>query len=148
MRWARILLVLPVLALLGGCGGEPTLEPPEVHYGQAVCDVCAMIVSDERFAAAVVTIEDGRRREYLLDDLGELAQLAAPAGVPAQAYVHDATTLTWVPAEDAFYVRSEEIRSPMAMELLAYAERSAAEAALAELGSGRVLTHEQAFLGR
>lgn len=132
------LLCLGVLLLSAGCGGEATLQPPTVHYGQAVCDACGMIVSDERFAAAEVVIRGGRAVTRLFDDTGEIAGLAAPEGVEYAWYVHDMRTLEWLDARVAVYLRSDELHTPMALGVAAFASREAAEAARAELG-GEVL---------
>ena len=47
------------LILASGCGRRSDTGPPELHYGQDVCAACNMIVSEERFAAAVVARIDG-----------------------------------------------------------------------------------------
>lgn len=144
MRRAVGLLMLSGLpALLLGCGGEATLEPPTVHYGQAVCDVCGMIVSDERFAAAEVVIRDGRAQTRYFDDTGEVFDLEAPAGAEHAWYVHDMRTLEWLDAREAVYLRSEQLHTPMGLGIAAFATRAAAEAARAEFG-GEVLTFDEA----
>ena len=42
-----------------GCADRSADGPPVVHYGQDVCAACNMIVSEERFAAALVVKTDG-----------------------------------------------------------------------------------------
>jgi len=139
-----VLLLTGACLGLGGCGGEPSLKPPVVHYGQAVCHVCGMIVSDERFAAAMVTIEDGRRREYVLDDVGELGDLSPPPGAPCRRYVHDMQSLEWIDAHEAHYLRSGDLHTPMGTGVGAFATLEDAEAARASRG-GEVLTYESLF---
>ena len=126
--WAGVLL------LAGGCGGEATLEPPTIHYGQAVCDLCGMIVSDERFAAAEVVLRDGRAEGRFFDDTGEIFQLEAPEDAEFAWYVHDMRTLEWIEAGEAVFLRSKELRTPMGLGIAAFASRSEAEAAQADFG--------------
>jgi len=122
------------LLLAGGCGGEATLEPPTIHYGQAVCDLCGMIVSDERFAAAEVVIRDGRAETRFFDDTGEIFELEVPEGVEFAWYVHDMRTLEWIEAGEAVFLRSEELRTPMGLGIAAFASRTAAESAQTDFG--------------
>ncbi|MBK7405840.1 MAG: nitrous oxide reductase accessory protein NosL [Phycisphaerales bacterium] len=138
-RW---LGYLPLL-LLFGCGGEPTLDPPTIHYGQDVCDVCGMIVSDERFAAAEVVIRGRRVEVRIMDDTGEIFQLDAPDAAQHAWWVHDCSSLEWVDARDAIYLQSVELRTPMALHLAAFSTREAAAEAQKEHG-GEILTFTQA----
>lgn len=136
LRWLTPALLLAP----GSCGRQETMGPPTIYYGQDVCDACAMIVSDERFAAALVELRDGDVATRLFDDVGEL--LGAEPG-PAEGrvawYVHDMQSLAWLGAQDAFYLRSEALHTPMAFHVAAFATREAAENARGEYG-GDVLT--------
>ena len=40
----------------GGCGREEVVAPPTVDWARDACHVCDMIVSDDRFAAAVLVL--------------------------------------------------------------------------------------------
>jgi copper chaperone NosL len=142
LRAAGLVLLSGLPALLLGCGREATLEPPTVHYGQAVCDVCGMIVSDERFAAAEVVIRDGRAQTRYFDDTGEVFDLEAPAGAEHAWYVHDMRTLEWLDAREAVYLRSEQLHTPMGLHIAAFGTAAGAERARAEFG-GEVLSFEQ-----
>ena len=69
-------LVGPIL--LAGCGGESaTAGPPEISYGRDTCHRCGMIVSDERYAAALVAT-DGTTRVF--DDIGEMVETVRKVG--------------------------------------------------------------------
>ncbi|MEZ4563452.1 MAG: hypothetical protein R2853_12005 [Thermomicrobiales bacterium] len=55
---------------LGSCGGQTeTRLPPKISYDRDTCTRCGMIISDERFAAALVA-PDGSVQ--LFDDVGEV----------------------------------------------------------------------------
>ncbi len=141
------LLCLGSLLLLTGCGKEATLEPPKIYFGQAVCDVCGMIVSDERFSAAEVVIRDGQVVVRAFDDTGEVFGLTVPVGVEYAWYVHDMYSLEWVDARDAVYLRSDELHTPMGLGIAAFATRAAAESAQAELG-GEVLVFDDLWVSQ
>ena len=67
-RWLVLCLLL-LLALAACGGGADTTQPPEILYGQDVCDECDMIISEEKYAAAYWTAEGEARR---FDDVGEM----------------------------------------------------------------------------
>jgi copper chaperone NosL len=120
-----------VLAACSAAFGEP--QPPEIHYGKHICDACGMLISDAKFAAASVE-EDGTARKF--DDIGDLvAFYAAFHDVKVKAYfVHDYPSEKWLRAEAAYFVKSEQIQTPMAHGIAAYADRATAEAAARKYG--------------
>lgn len=137
-RTASLAALLATIGATTGCGPEPTLDAPEVHYGMAVCEVCGMIVSDERYAAAIVMIEDGRSRFVVLDDIGELFDFQPASGTEFRRYVNDQRTLEWVEATEATYLVSDNLKTPMATGVAAFASRQAAAEVLSEFGGSLV----------
>jgi hypothetical protein len=120
-------------ALLAGAGpalwalnARPDEEggPPRIDYGHARCAQCGMVIGDPRFASAV---RDGGAA-FLYDDIGCMlehrgSRLSSGA---ATGFVHDTTTLAWLAADDAWYVRSPRIRTPMNHHIAAFADPAAA----------------------
>ena len=101
-----------------------------------------MVVSDARYAAATL-IESGHTHKF--DDLAEmfLFQAKHPEDVVRAWFVHDYTTETWMRGENAFYVMSSEIHSPMGYGVVAFETREAADAFAAELGASQVFTFDE-----
>jgi nitrous oxide reductase accessory protein NosL len=66
----RLYPILVLALALAACGGAPGAEPtpPTIHYGEDICDICGMIISEERHAASYVT-EDGVGHAF--DDIGD-----------------------------------------------------------------------------
>lgn len=141
-RFAFVIFPLSLVILLAACNSnsnEP--QPPEIHYGEDVCDACGMLISDAKFAAASVE-QDGAAHKF--DDIGDLVgYYAKHAEVKVKAYfVHDYSSEKWLRAENAYFVQSPQIQTPMAHGVAAYADRVAAEAA-AQKFSVKVMTFSE-----
>ncbi|MFW6061124.1 MAG: nitrous oxide reductase accessory protein NosL [Phycisphaeraceae bacterium] len=140
--WITLLMVAGALSL-AGCGGD-AVGPPTVYLGQDVCDECGMIISDERFVAALlVEDEAGRRETRLFDDIGCLVKDEAshPDGASAARYVKSFDQRRWLTLSEAVFVHSEQLQSPMAFGAAAVADRAAAASLQNEVG-GDVLTYD------
>jgi copper chaperone NosL len=128
---------------LAACASGADPLPPDIAYDQDVCDQCGMIISDPRFAAAL-TMADGRSLKF--DDPGEMFEYHRQN--PDQAvrawHAHDYRSGEWIRGEQAFYVFSADLRSPMGYGIAVFAERPAAEAFAHGIG-GQVLGFEQAM---
>lgn len=140
---ALTLLVCVAIAV-GGCGGEAATGPPEIHYGRDACERCGMIISEKPYAAAMRLRENGSRRTALFDDIGEMFDFerSSTDAEIISRYVHDHESGEWIEAENAFYVHSETLQTPMVSGVAALASRDEAEQ-FAEDHSGEVLTFEQ-----
>ncbi len=136
MRTLPILLALTLI--LGACSsGDGTSGPPEIDYGREICLQCGMIISETRYAAAY-RLPDGTERTF--DDLGGLLVYGHEHGElsDADVWVHDVETEAWVRAERAWYVMTRTRRTPMGYGIVAFADRSRAEALAAEVGTEAV----------
>ena len=143
-RIAILMLGLSFI-VIAACGGAAVTSdtPPEIVYGEDVCDQCNMIISDERFAAGlVIEVEPGSYEHRIFDDIGDL--LAYEKAYRNELtivtyYVHDYNSIEWIDGKDAYYIHSEELFTPMGFGLAAVAQGLEAEA-LAEEWNGSVLT--------
>ena len=129
--------------LLAACAPAQAAEPrpPDIAYGQDLCDTCGMIIGEARFAAASLTT-DGRAHSF--DDIGDM--LAYHREHPEEQvrawFVHDYESEAWLRGETAFYVASAQIASPMGHGLAAFADGAAAEAFARERGAEAVAFEE------
>ena len=123
-------------ALLGAAAlacGSP--GPTPIAFGEAACDHCHMTIVDQRFAAELVTRTG---KVFAFDDVGCLATFAV-AGPVEPDQVHSAWVTdfrlpgTLIPAQDAIFLRTDSIRTPMSSNLLAV-PRSAGDSLHAALG--------------
>lgn len=130
-----------VVAACAPTNAEPT--PPDIVYGQEVCDTCGMIISDPKFAAALV-LEDGGSLKF--DDLGDMFvhHMDHPNLKVRAWFVHDYDSEQWIRGETALYVASAAIKAPMGGGLVAFTDRASAEEFAHTLAEAQVLTFDEA----
>lgn len=131
IRATELIIGLATIALanVSGCGRDASTAPPDIQYGASVCAECNMIISDERFASALII--DGERgvETLLFDDIGDqirFEQSKRPQTILAR-WAHDHDSLAWIHAEDAVYLHAEALHTPMASGIAAFADRASAE---------------------
>ncbi len=130
-------LALAVVA--AGCGRTELEGPPELKVGRVECAECGMIVNEERCSSALLIERDGTREHAIFDDLGCMLDYQHAHGGEFRlvgGFVHDHGTRRWVPAATAVYLAadSDDIKTPMASGMVAFADSAAAEAAQAKHG--------------
>ena len=137
---ALLLLVLLTAACSPQQDDEP--GPPEVQYGLDTCDACGMTLDDPRFASATL-LKNGEYRKF--DDIGDMIvyHMDHPDQQVAAWFVHDRDSEEWIRAEEAFYVVSTEIESPMGHGIFAFGTQKAAEEFAAGLSSAQVMNFEE-----
>ena len=114
-------ILLVAFILLAACGSQvDPSQPPEIYYGEDVCSECGMIISDPRFAAAYYTT-DGDSKHF--DDIGGMAvHHAEHQEQIAQFWVHDFDTEQWLKADQAYFVMSDQIHTPMDFGIAAFSD--------------------------
>ncbi|MGQ0604743.1 MAG: nitrous oxide reductase accessory protein NosL [Anaerolineales bacterium] len=138
---AACAIAAAVIAACAPSNAEPT--PPEIVYGQQVCDTCGMIISEPKFASALV-LEDGSALKF--DDLGDMFvhHMDHPNLKVCAWFVHDYGAEKWIRGETAFYVAADQIKAPMDGGLAAFADRESAEQFASTYAEARVLTFDEA----
>lgn len=142
---ARLLLAaLAIGAVLWVAACAPAAskpQPPQIHFGEDMCADCGMIINDARFAAAYTVDQgSGRYQSLIFDDIGDmLHHMQQNAGLQGvNWWVHDYDSQEWIDATSAWFVHSDQVKSPMNHGLAAFATQAAAEK-LAAGTSGQVL---------
>ncbi|MFN8442358.1 MAG: nitrous oxide reductase accessory protein NosL [Caldilineaceae bacterium] len=131
MRNVATILVFALLLLNACSRGEHEIRPAEIHYGEDVCAECGMIISDAKYASSIsLQIGTGRYQTVMFDDIGDMmAYLGTHSDAKVVGwFVHDYDSEEWLDATTAFFVVSEQIKSPMNHGIAAYAQQSSAEA--------------------
>jgi copper chaperone NosL len=130
---------------LTGCGA-PKLEPVEIA-AEDMCAFCKMAISEKQYAAEFLD-RDGDAHKF--DDIGCMANyiVEKKAGDSIAAiYVMDFDSKHWLKAEEASLVASPNFHTPMGGGMVAFKDRSRAEATAAAK-EGRQITFDEALGGR
>jgi copper chaperone NosL len=134
-RTIGVALLAPLALLACEIGPEP------VHTDSDECAHCSMLITDRRFAAQLL---NAKGRSYKFDSI-ECLRGFVQAGVVPEADVHS-TWVTdsrsageWVRSDEAVFLQSPGVHSPMGAGLVAFAGAAAAASAQAEL-DGELLT--------
>jgi copper chaperone NosL len=142
-RWRRLLsmliMALVALSALAGCSQVDLDAPPEMNYGMDICDQCGMSIDEARFAASYVTESGETRRFESVSDM--FAYDLEHDEAVYRYWVHDFETEEWVRGDEAFYILSDNIITPMGVGLVAAATPERAEAIAAEW-NGTVLSFD------
>ena len=142
-RLKRLLISASLLLWwLTACGRQvgsvPT--PPTIHYGEDVCELCGMIVSEAVYAGAYVT---GDGHGHVFDDIGDMIQSHLTVGEVVTAFfVHDYDDNRWIRAETAHFILRDPASTPMGSGLVACEQQDRAEALSVQL-DGRLMTFEE-----
>ncbi len=137
---ARAILALAAGALLVACAPQP--EP--IAYGQDVGAFCRMVIMDERYGTELVT-RTGRVHKF--DSVECMAAflraLEDTASVHSLWVTDYQTPGTLIPLDDAHFLHSSTLRSPMGANLTAFRRDAITEEALVNAFGGRVLTWDE-----
>jgi len=134
-----IMTALAVLALMGQACSSP--EPVPIDYGAAQCESCRMTISDTRFGAELVT-KTGKT--YTFDSPECLFGWYLAEGQVRKADVHSlwvtdhGQPTTLIDATSALYLKSEELDSPMGMNVAAFATDQDLRAAATRYGGEQI----------
>lgn len=99
-----------------------TPEPEPLVYGKDVCQFCKMTLMDSKFGAELVTTKG---KVYKFDDINCMLNFYHSEQKDADNFSHKLVVNYEAPGslmqvDSAFFLKSEEIRSPMASEVAAF----------------------------
>lgn len=131
-RLTAFLVVCGMTTLVGfaSCQNK-TIEPVAIEAND-MCAFCRMSISEKRYAAELID-RDGEAFKF--DDIGCLANFTKQKkndGSIRATFVMDFERREWLKAEEAFYVRSSEFRTPMSGGIVAFKDEANAQAAAAK----------------
>lgn len=132
-------VALGIFLLLIACSREPA----EIHYQSDECAWCRMMIMDDRFSSQMVTSTGKAIKFDSIECLVSYLEENAATTEGSKAWVSDFDHPgNWLEAEEAYFIESSEIRSPMGGYFLALASEEEARAHLQEY-SGRAVRWDE-----
>jgi copper chaperone NosL len=133
MRFATVFMVacgIAALVVVTSC--QKGAVGPVAIEANDMCSYCRMTISEKRYAAELID-DDGQAFKF--DDIGCMANFIKQKRNNAlirATFVMDFDSREWLEAERASYVRAAELRTPMTGGIVAFADPSRAQAAVAQ----------------
>ena len=118
---------------------EPVALTPE-----DMCSFCRMAISEKRYAAQLL---DSEGQVFKFDEIGcmvNFMQRNSVDGKTVARFVMDFDEGIWIKAEDAYYVESSEVTTPMNGGVIAFTTQPKAEQA-AEKFNGKIQRFGEVF---
>lgn len=103
-----------------------SVRPEPLRYGEDACHTCRMTLMDTKFGAEVVSVKG---KIFKFDDMNCMINFLNSGTLTERDVVHrlvvDYTVPEkLIPAESAFFLKSNEIRSPMASRVAAFEQKA------------------------
>jgi len=129
-------LLLVSVALLAGC----TVGPTPIDYGTDECVACRMRITDARFGSELVSTSGKPYRFDAVECLVGFLEQPGQAGddIHSLWVSNFATPGELIDARTAFYLRTDGVRSPMGLNVLAFATAADRDAAQTQYGGDGV----------
>ncbi len=128
------------VALLALACGAPPSGAPEIVVDRTACSHCGMLVSEPIYAAAYQAAGSDAK---VFDDIGCMLESIHREGLREsdaglRMWFHDGNDGAWIEREQAVFVHSPSIPTPMAGGIVAFRDGAAAERAAGK-HSGQVV---------
>jgi copper chaperone NosL len=113
----KLIAIIPIV-ILGAC----STEPQPLQFGKDACHSCKMTLMDKRFGAEIVTTKG---KVYKFDDVNCMVNFLNAGELTDRDVKHSlvvdfANPEKLIETRHAFFLRSENIKSPMASHVAAF----------------------------
>ena len=124
MRNLLIILLTIIFVICGCSSNSNNSEPPKIVLGQDPCDNCFMLINEKKFAASI-WLSNGESKRF--DDIGCMIDYVQKSGDKISSYwVYDYNNDKPLKAEEAYFVKSDKLLTPMSFGIVAFKTKSAA----------------------
>ena len=119
---STLVILLFSLLIFASCGSDP--EP--INYGVDECEFCRMLITDNKYGAELVT---DKGKIYKFDSIECLVDFTLAKNLTGDQtqtlLITDFSSPgNFVDARSAYYVRNNEFRSPMGLNVMAFGENT------------------------
>ena len=126
-RWLWTWSLIIGVSVLANCQKQSVA--PVALAAEDMCSYCRMAISEKRYAAELI---DSEGEVFKFDDIGCMANFVKSkknSATTVAYFAMDFNERQWIKAEDAYFVRSSELTTPMNGEIIGFKTESRAEEA-------------------
>jgi copper chaperone NosL len=143
----NIILVLSLIAIVFTSCSK---QPKPINYGEDECEFCKMIVMDERYGSELVT---DKGKIFMFDSIeclvGYLDNLKLSKKDYSSVWVSNFSNPgNIIDAENAFYLKNNDLRSPMGLNVLAVENQEQYDKLFSEFGGTKIRWNDLSALVR
>lgn len=135
----RSLLLASLILASSAAWAQAVPGPATTDFQSDICAECGMVVTSKSYAAQIV----GPAKPIFFDDIGCLVQYERQGKIDPKAvaarYVRTVAGDAWVAVDQAVWVLTKDVRTPMGYGLHAFADQKSA-VAFAGSKKGQVVT--------
>lgn len=114
--FAQIFFVLIVSFVIAACQSNP--EP--IVYGEDSCDNCKMTISDPKYGAELISDKGKIFKFDSIECLAAYSMIINSKTIASMWVTNFSTKENFINTNDALFLKSENLRSPMGLNLSAY----------------------------
>ncbi|MGO4544123.1 nitrous oxide reductase accessory protein NosL [Paenibacillus sp. 2TAB23] len=140
-RFGTALFLVMIILLVSACGAKE-YKPEAINEEVDKCVICNMAVKDDPYATQIITT-DGQSLKF--DDIGCMNEWKVKNGqeTVGAEFVRDHNSGDWIKYERAYYAYDAAYVTPMAYGVIAFEDKSSAQAYIDEQGMGQLLSSEE-----
>lgn len=133
----EVAFVLITVISIVSCNNNP--EP--INYGQDECDYCRMLISDNKYGAELIT---DKGKIYKFDSIECMIQFSLVKNTLGDANNNLLITNfdnpgNLIDARIAYYIKNDEFRSPMGLNVTAFKDESKAQQFISANGGEKLI---------
>ncbi len=141
LKKIKFLLILIFTFIFNSCSPKP--EP--INYGQDVCELCKMNITDNKFAAEIVTNKGKIYKFDSVECLFNFKHLEIDNMEIHSEWVNDFSNPgALINLKEAFFLHSDVFRSPMGLNVLSFSSQEKRDELKNQYG-GKELTYQEVF---
>lgn len=123
--YKNIFTIVLLSILISYCGSDPEA----IHYGHDECEFCRMLITDDKYGAELVT---DKGKIYKYDSMECMVEFSLVKNLIGDKNNRLLVTNFDSPGEfieagNSFYVKNDQFRSPMGLNVTAFSNKETAE---------------------
>jgi copper chaperone NosL len=120
-------------------------KPEPINYGQDICELCKMNITDNKFAAEIVTKKGKVHKFDSIECLFIFKNVEIEIAEIHSEWVNDfANPGELINLKNAFFLHSDVFRSPMGLNVLSFSSKEKRDEIKNQHG-GKELTYDEVF---